>query len=71
MAGTRRNDIGLETLTGFICPICGNYSVKLPLGGLMDTGSKADPIMICPHCGPVYWEVLEVCQEIAVGNFLN
>ncbi len=59
MAGTRRNDIGLETLTRFICPICGNYSWKLPLDGLMDTGAKALPIKICLHCGPVYWEVME------------
>lgn len=71
MAGTRRNDIEQETLTGFTCPICGNFSVNLPLGGLMDTGSKVDPIKICPYCGPVYWEVMEICQEIAVGNFLN
>lgn len=55
----------------FSCNICGECSDKLPLGGLTDTASVTRPMSTCPSCGPIQWEVMQVCKEITLGSFLN
>lgn len=55
----------------FTCDICGECSEGFPLGGLTDIASMTFPINACPHCGPIHWEVMQICRETTVGSFLN
>jgi len=55
----------------FICEICGESNRELPLGGLTDVMSMTFPIGTCPSCGPIDWEVMQICRETVVGSNLN
>ena len=54
-----------------VCDICGGFSEGLSLGGLSFEGSMATPIHACPSCGPIDWEVMQICCETVVGSNLN
>lgn len=55
----------------YICPICEEASRKRPTGGLACVGSVAAPILVCPSCGPIHWEVMQACLEATVRDLLN
>lgn len=55
----------------FFCAICGETSAGWPTGGLACPGSFLLPIVICPSCGPVHWEVMQMCREAVVRDLLN
>ena len=54
-----------------VCNICGGISEGLSLGGLSYGGSMETPIHACPYCGPIDWEVMQICREMVVGSNLN
>ncbi len=51
--------------------ICGEHSEKLALGGITVPSSVMRPMSTCPSCGPIHWEILQVCKEITIGSYLN
>ena len=55
----------------FNCTICGENSEKLSLGGITVSSSVMRPLSTCPSCGPIHWEIMQVCKEITIGSFLN
>jgi len=55
----------------FTSQICGGGCERLLVCGLLETGSMTIPIETCIHCGPIQWEVMQICRETTIGSFLN
>ena len=55
----------------YICAICEQGSRKRLTGGLTCIGSFALPILVCPSCGPIDLELMQLCVEATIRYLLN
>jgi len=46
------------------CLICEKFVRVAPLSGIEDSEKRALPIKNCPHCGPIDFEVMQLCREV-------
>ena len=65
------NEMNEQREVKFTCDICGESCARFPVGGLLETVSMTIPIETCIHCGPIQWEVMQICRETTVGSHLN
>ena len=60
-----------EYQTKFYCEICESTVEKSSLAGIEIEYSTAKPIKTCCHCGPVDFEVMQLCREAVIGSRTN
>lgn len=53
------------------CLICERLLRVAPLSGIEDGGRRVLPIRNCPYCGPVDFEVMQLCREAVIGSRTN
>ncbi len=55
----------------FNCLICERFVRVAHLSGIEDSEKRALPIKNCPYCGPVDFEVMQLCREVVTGCKAN
>ena len=55
----------------FLCAVCGKTTEKATLGGVDLSGKVLTPIEVCPYCGPIDLEAMQLCRETATDCMRN
>jgi hypothetical protein len=55
----------------YFCVVCGESFPRRLTGGIVAIKSKAIPMFVCPSCGPIQWEVMQICVEDILKDFLS
>lgn len=55
----------------YLCIVCEESFPGRLTGGLITSGSMSFPMFVCPSCGPIHQEVMQMCREDTVRELLN
>jgi hypothetical protein len=55
----------------FLCLVCGKITDKATFGGVDACENLLIPIEVCPDCGPIDLEAMQLCREIATDCMRN
>ena len=58
-------------LNDYKCEVCGESEKKPPLTGVDIQYRIAKPIQACRDCGPIEYEVMQLCREVVTGCKAN
>jgi hypothetical protein len=55
----------------FTCEVCGQSLAKPTFAGIEVGGDTMLQISLCRGCGPVDFELMQLCREVTIGCSVN